>query len=189
MFYSNLASDGKSVHTTINGRKLKLPSSMISEVLGLVPSGTTLYDPEDERWNEYNKRSFYLSLARIPPHEAHARRVRLHGGNLPERENWSAGIFNIDDRMFHYFLVYVLFPRAGNHCLVTDLELQVMYAVKKGISLHWGRLIILHMGSFDHKSKYLPYAWIITRILEHYETNLSGYECLKMDSGHHRISV
>ena len=189
MFYSNLDSDGKSIYTTINGRKLKLPSSLISEVLGLVPSGTTLYDPDDERWTDYDKRRFYLSLARISPQEAHARRARLHGGTLPERENWTAGIFNIDDQMFHYFLVYVLFPRAGNHCLVTDLELQVMYAVKNGIPLHWGRLILFHMGSFDQKSKYLPYAWIITRILEHYETNVSGYECLEMNTGHRRISV
>lgn len=72
---------------------------------------------------------------------------------------------------------------------MNDFELQVMYAVKKGIKLHWGKLIALHMGTFDHKSKYLPYAWLITRILDHYETNFSGYECLMMDNVHHRISI
>lgn len=189
MFYNNLDSDGKNIHTTINGRKLKLPSSLLSEILGLVPSGTTLYDPDDEQWVDYDKRSFYQSLARISPQEAQTRRARGHSGIPSEREIWTARIFNIDDRMFHYFLVYVLFPRAGNHFLVTDLELQVLYAVKNRIPLHWGRLILFHMSSFDLKSKYLPYAWIITRILEHYETNLLGYECLEMNAGHHRISV
>lgn len=173
------------MYTIINGRKIKLQSALFSKVLGLALSGNTLYNPDNEAWEDFNKRRFYLSLARIPPHEAHARRMRLHGGNLPERDSWTASIFNIDDRLFHYFLVYVLFPRAGNHCTVTNFELQVMYAVKKGIQLHWGKLIAIHTGTFDHKSKYLPYAWIITRILEHYETNLAGYECLKMDSAHH----
>lgn len=188
MFYSTLDSDGKTLHATINGRKLKLPPSLISEILGLVPSGATLYDPDDEQWADYDKRSFYQSLARIHPQVAQARRAR-GGGMSSDRELWTAGIFNIDDRMFHYFLTYVLFPRGGNHCLVTDLELQVLYAVKNRIPLHWSKLILFHMSTVDLKSKYLPYAWIITRILEHYETNLSGYECLEMNTGNHRISV
>lgn len=174
MFYINLTSDGKILYTVINGRKINLPSKLLSELFGLPTSGCTLYDPDNKAWEDFNKRRFYLSMARIPPQEAHARRVRLHCGNIPERDSWMASIFNIDDRLFHYFLVYVLFPRAGNHCTVTDLELQVMYVVKKGIPLHWGKLIAIHMGTFDNKSKYLPYGRIITHILEHYETNFFG---------------
>lgn len=110
MFYSNLASDGKIPYTVINGCKLCLAYKVFSEVLEVLSSDSSLYDPEDEAWADYNKCRFYISLARISPKEVHARRARIHGGTFPERDNWSACIFNIDDRLFHYFLVYVLFP-------------------------------------------------------------------------------
>lgn len=123
MFYRNLDSDGKAFILRLVVENWNCHHLWYVKFFSLVPSSTTLYNPDDERWTDYDKRRFYLSLARISPQEAHARRARLHGGTLSERENWTAGIFNIDDRMFHYFLVYILFPRAGNHCLVTNLEL------------------------------------------------------------------
>lgn len=189
MFFSNLAPDNKMPYTIINGRKMCLSYKLFSEVFGVSSSGRTLYNPKDEVWDDYNKCNFYLSLARISPQKVHARRARIHSGHVPERDNWSAGILNIDDRLFHYFLVYVLFPRAGNHCTITDFEMQVMDAVKKGMRLNWGQLIGLHLSTFDRKSKYLPYAWFITRILEHFETNFSAYECFKMDKANHKVSI
>ena len=85
---------------------------------------------------------------------------------IPSRDSWSAGNFYIDDRLFHYFMVYIMFPRAGNHCTVTDLEMQPIYARKKGISVNWARLIMVHMLRVDAKSKFLPYAYFITLIME-----------------------
>ena len=84
-------------------------------------------------------------------------------------------------------MVYIMFPRAGNHCTMTDLEMQLLYTRKRGISVNWARLIMTHMLRFDAKSNFLPYDYFISLTLEYYGIDFDGFE--GMDVNLHKISI
>src|SRR4051812_2070693 len=189
MFFSNMHMENGKLISYVAGKRISLTFKLLGRILNIPSSGSSLYDPEDEAWADFNKRNFYYSIGRMTEQEFHAKRVKGLGGVEPSRGSWSAGIFYIDDRLFHYFMVYIMFPRAGNHCTVTELEMQLLYARKNNIEVNWARLIMAHMSKFNHKSKFLPYAWFITRILEHFEIDFDGYEVCLMNSNSNKITI
>ncbi|KAI5444334.1 hypothetical protein KIW84_012822 [Lathyrus oleraceus] len=93
------------------------------------------------------------------------------------------------ERLLHYFLAYVILPRNSNHCTVTDMEMQALYAIKNDISLNWSRLILHHVMTHTNKLKYLSYAWFITRIMEYFNVDFSDVEYCLMDTKSHKISI
>src|ERR1044072_2474489 len=50
-------------------------------------------------------------------------------------------------------------------------------------------MILSHMLKFNEKSKFLPYAWFITRIFEDFDVNFEGYESYSMDSASNKITI
>lgn len=110
--------NGKFV-THVRGKKIALTPKELGQILDIPSGGNMLYDPEDEEWKDYNKREFYFVLSRISEEEYHEKRVESHGGEEPPKDFWSAGNFFINDRLLHYFLVYVMIPRNSNHCNIT----------------------------------------------------------------------
>ncbi|KAI5402214.1 hypothetical protein KIW84_050007 [Lathyrus oleraceus] len=140
------------------GKKITLTPKRLGQILDIPSGGHMLYDPEDEVWSDYNKREFYFGSSRISESEYHVKRVESHGGEEPPKDFWSAGNFFINDRLLPYFLAYVIFPRNSNHCTITDMDMQALYAIKNDISLNWSRLILHHLMTHNNKFKSLPYA-------------------------------
>ena len=189
IFYSNMCYDNNKCYTYVLGKRIPLYSKTLGRILNIPYSGSTLYDPEDAAWENYQKREFFYSIGRLSESEYRAKRIRSLGGVTPARDTWSAGNFHIDDRLFHYFLVYILFPRAGNHCTVTDLELQIIYARKNGIPVNWAKLIVMHMLKVAARATFLPYAYFITRIMAAFDIDFTGFERIEMDPISTRISI
>ena len=102
--------------TYVLGTRISLTPEIVGEILHIPYTGSSLYDPENEAWDDYRKKDFYYSTGRLSEAKFCAKRIRGLGGVIPSRDSWSAGNFYIDDRLFHYFMVYIMFPRAGNHC-------------------------------------------------------------------------
>ena len=73
--------------------------------------------------------------------------------------------------------------------MVTDFEMQLIYARKKGISVNWARLIMVHMMRVDEKSKFLPYAYFLTLIMEEFGVDFAGFEKVNMDPNLNKISI
>lgn len=74
---------------------------------------------------------------------------------------------SVSDRMLHYNIAYVLLPKHLNHSRINELELQVIYVVKNNIKVNWAFTILHHMGHLRNLSGGLPYAWMITTILNY----------------------
>ncbi|KAI5397598.1 hypothetical protein KIW84_063421 [Lathyrus oleraceus] len=125
----------------------------------------------------------------ISVEEYHEKRVESHDGEEPPKDIWSAGNFFINDRLPHYFLVYVMIFRNSNHFNIIDVEMQALYAVKNDIVVNWSRLILHHMMTHTTKLKSLSYAWFITRIMEHFKVYFDDIEYSLMDTRSHKISI
>ncbi|KAI5401589.1 hypothetical protein KIW84_066170 [Lathyrus oleraceus] len=113
-------------------------------------------------------------LSRLSEHQFYNKRKKSSGGDLPERVYWSSAKFTLDDRMLHYFLVYVIVPRYSNHCTITDPEMMLLYAIKNNFCVDWGHNILCHMLSHNEHADGLPYAHFLTKIFHHFNINVEN---------------
>jgi hypothetical protein len=90
--------------------------------------------------------------------------------------------------MIHYFLVYVLVPKFSNHATITDVEMQLLYAIKKKILVNWAYVILNHMGSHSEKSASLPYARLLNTVFRKFKVNVTNELCYPMTSDDCEIS-
>ncbi|KAF1891589.1 hypothetical protein Lal_00042583 [Lupinus albus] len=74
----------------------------------------------------------------------------------------------------HYFLSYVILPKLSNHSQISDIQLQLMYAIKFNIKINWSNMIMNQMWHVCGSHSPLPYAIFITKILEHFDVPLEG---------------
>lgn len=77
-------------------------------------------------------------------------------------------MLSVSDRMLHYVLAYVLVPKHANHSQVSELELQLIRAMKLNLKINWPYVIYQHMMHQLSLSGGLPYGRIVSRILEFY---------------------
>ncbi|KAF1879739.1 hypothetical protein Lal_00039752 [Lupinus albus] len=91
-----------------------------------------------------------------------------------ERDILSAGYLTLEDRLVHYFLTYVILPKFSNHSQISDIELQLMYAIKYNIKINRTKMITQQMWHVRGSQSPLPYAIFITEILEHFGVSLDG---------------
>ncbi|KAI5401653.1 hypothetical protein KIW84_066215 [Lathyrus oleraceus] len=117
------------------------------------------------------------------------KRKKSFGGDNPERVYWSPTKFSIDDRMLHYFLVYVVVPRFSNHCTITDPEMMLLYSIKTHVHVDWGHSILSHMMSHDEHVEGLPYAHLLTKIFRHFNINMENELCFSMENPSFMISI
>lgn len=77
-------------------------------------------------------------------------------------------MLSVSDRMLHYVLAYVLVPKHSNHSQVSELELQMIKAMKLNLKINWAYVIYQHMMHQLSLSDGLPYDRILSTILEFY---------------------
>ncbi|KAF1898801.1 hypothetical protein Lal_00035560 [Lupinus albus] len=119
-------------------------------------------------WDDYDRKKFYLSICRISKEEIERRKQQSLGETVKNRDILSAGYLSLEDRLVHYFLTYVILPKFSNHSQISDIELQLMYAIKFNIKINWTKMIMQQMWHVRGSQSLLPYAIFITKILEHF---------------------
>ncbi|KAF1872237.1 hypothetical protein Lal_00038023 [Lupinus albus] len=62
----------------------------------------------------------------------------------------------------------------SNHSQISDIELQLMYAIKYNIKINWTQMIIQQMWHVRSSQSLLSYVIFITKILEHFGVSLDG---------------
>ncbi|MED6202487.1 hypothetical protein PIB30_106107, partial [Stylosanthes scabra] len=85
-------------------------------------------------------------------------------------------VFNLEMRLLHYLITYVLFPRSTGHAHVQVDDLVIMWAMNDDIKIHWPYFIAHHMLRFtksDH-SKGIGYVCLWTRIFKHLGIDFSN---------------
>ncbi|KAF1870628.1 hypothetical protein Lal_00026013 [Lupinus albus] len=97
-------------------------------------------------WDEYDRNKFYLSICRISKEEIERRKQQS----------------------------LVILPKFSNHSQISDLELQLMHAIKFNIKINWTKMIMQQMWHVRGSQSLLPYTIFITKILEHFGVSLDG---------------
>ncbi|KAF1879846.1 hypothetical protein Lal_00037349 [Lupinus albus] len=113
-------------------------------------------------------------ITRISKEEIERRKQQSLGETVKNRDILSAGYLTLEDRLIHYFLSYVILPNFSNHSQISDIELQLMYAIKFNIIINWTKMIMNQMWHVHSSQSPLPYAIFITKILEHFSVPLEG---------------
>ncbi|KAF1892765.1 hypothetical protein Lal_00042659 [Lupinus albus] len=125
-------------------------------------------------WDDYDRKKFYLSICIISEEEIKRREQQSLGETVKNRDILSAGYLTLEDRLIHYFLSYVILPKLSNHSQISDIELQLMYAIKFNIKINWTKMIMQQMWHVRGSQSLFPYAIFITKILEHFGVSLDG---------------
>ncbi|KAF1885956.1 hypothetical protein Lal_00018497 [Lupinus albus] len=140
-------------------------------------------------WDDYDRKKFYLSICRIPKEEIERRKQQSLGETVKNRDILSAGYLTLEDRLIHYFLTYVILPKFSNHSQISDIELQLMYAIKFNIKINWAKMIMQQMWHVRDSQSLLPYAIFITKILEHFGVSLDGETKVALNLRESKVNV
>ncbi|KAF1872134.1 hypothetical protein Lal_00033788 [Lupinus albus] len=96
------------------------------------------------------------------------------GETVKNRDILSTGYLKLKDRLLHYFQSYVILPKFSNHSQISDIELQLVYAMKYNIKINWVQMIRRQVWNVRNSQSPSPYAIFITKILEHVGVSTAG---------------
>ncbi|KAF1874218.1 hypothetical protein Lal_00030251 [Lupinus albus] len=140
-------------------------------------------------WDNYERKEFYYSLYRISKEEIELHKQHGFGETVKNRDILSVGHLKLEDRLLHYFLSYVILPKFSNHSQISDMELQLMYAVKYNIEINWAWMIMRQMWNVRGSQSPLPYAIFITNILKHFKFSTAGKTKVALNLCESKIDV
>lgn len=132
-------------------------------------------------WANYEKMEYYYQICRFP-------KETIVGNQRNARMLCYSKNLSISDRMLHYIISYVLIPKDSNHAQINDLEMQMLFAIKNKIRIDWILTIMYHLQQQLSLSTRLPYARLISRILEMTNLDLNREPCTKMRSTANEIN-
>ncbi|MED6152954.1 hypothetical protein PIB30_096921 [Stylosanthes scabra] len=129
----------------------------------------------------YNKEDFDLYLSDfaprkvVPPRRNYSKDNACTMFNIPiGTPKPTVGLLNVEHRLFYYLLTIVLVPRSGNHGLILDEDLEIMWRMVNGQQINWVHLIVTHMRrTKPGNTKGLPYAILWTAIFKYVGIDLS----------------
>ncbi|MED6177775.1 hypothetical protein PIB30_101260 [Stylosanthes scabra] len=78
-----------------------------------------------------------------------------------------------DHRLLQYMLSYIWLPRRGNHGVLTEEDLIILWAMVRKVTLNWPYLIAKHLVNCTTSC--------LTKIFEHLGVDLSGKEAVLVD--------
>ncbi|MED6178380.1 hypothetical protein PIB30_107062, partial [Stylosanthes scabra] len=97
----------------------------------------------------------------------------------------TVGLLNVEHHPLHYFLTYDWVPRSGNHGLILDEDLEIMWRMVNGQQINWVHLIVTHMRrTKPGNSKGLPYAILWTAIFKYVGIDLSQADKKRLGYNH-----
>ncbi|KAF1864646.1 hypothetical protein Lal_00039281 [Lupinus albus] len=140
-------------------------------------------------WDDYDRKKFYLSICRISKEEIERRKQQSLGETFKNKDILSAGYLTLEDRLIHYFLSYVILPKFSNHSQISDIELQLMYAIKFNIKTNWTKMIMNQMWHVRGSQSLMPYAIFINKILEHFGVSLDGETKLALNLRESKVDI
>ncbi|KAF1862516.1 hypothetical protein Lal_00024417 [Lupinus albus] len=142
-----------------------------------------------QRKDDYDRKGFYHSICRISKEEIESRKQQSLGETVKKRDILSVGYLTLEDRSVHYFLTYVILPKFSNHSQISDIELQLMYAIKYNIKINWTKMIMQQMWHVRGSQSSLPYGIFITKILEHFGISLDGETKVALNLRNSKVDI
>lgn len=157
VFFCNFKYHNKRISSEVKKIKIDLGFSELAELtsIPLIPGRS------EESLEDFEKTAATWSVLR-------------EGGPFPT-SRFKVGYLSVENRLLHYILCRVLLPRNGNYATVSEEDLLYMWALNKRVKLNWAYRIMKHMERVSEKpGPALPYAMLITKILEKFNVPLEG---------------
>ncbi|KAF1884171.1 hypothetical protein Lal_00035236 [Lupinus albus] len=175
VFYCNMNFRKNLMTSHVKGKDIVLDMKTFSSMCCDIPmiGDITRFDLVCE-WDDYDCKKLYLSISRISKEEIERRKQKSLGETIKKRDILCTGYLTLEDHLIHYFLSYVILPKFSNHSQISDIELQLMYAIKFNIKINWTKMIMNQMWHVRGSQSLLPYTIFITKILEHFGVPLEG---------------
>ncbi|KAF1880031.1 hypothetical protein Lal_00022158 [Lupinus albus] len=175
VFYCNMNFSKNLMTSHVKGKDIVLDMKTFSSIYCDIPMiGDIIGFGLVCEWDDYARKKFYLSICRISKEEIERRKQQSLGETVKNRDILSVGYLTLEDRLVHYFLTYVILPKFSNHSQISDIELQLMYAIKFNTKINWTKMIMQQMWHVRGSQSLLPYAIFITKIFEHFGVSLDG---------------
>lgn len=186
-FYANLEiTRDFSVTSLVKNIEILLILEEFGVCLGIPSTGVHLkhnFVCAMTQFTNYEKWKFYFSISHLSKQEI---TIKSTGSNCV---HVYSSTLSISDRMLHYLIAYILLSKHSNHSQVSDIDLQLIYAIKKCISVYWALLIIYNMSHQKRLKGGLPYGREISKFLEYSEVDFKREPRLVMASKTSEISA
>ncbi|KAF1881826.1 hypothetical protein Lal_00042535 [Lupinus albus] len=190
VFYCNLTFMKNKIFSYVKGKELAIDFKMLSSIYSHLPFTRTIVEARFQCDLEgYIKKDFYYSMCSYSKREIDLCKQRSVGETVRNRDILSTGNLNLEDHLLHYLLSYVIVPKFSNHSKLRDMELQLMYALKHNVQINWTLMIMRQMWTFTNNHRPLPYAMLITAILEHFDMSSIGESKILLDAWDNKIDV
>ncbi|KAF1867918.1 hypothetical protein Lal_00035331 [Lupinus albus] len=121
--------------------------------------------------------------------EIEQRKQQGYSETVKNRDIHSAGYLKLEESLLHYFLSYVILPKFSNHSQISDIELQLMYAIKYNININWTQMSMKQIWHVPGSQSPLPYVIFITKILEHSGVSLDGETKVALNLRESKIDI
>lgn len=138
---------------------------------------------DDEGFENYEKFAYYFSISRISEQELASRNASS------ERVHLYSATLSGSDRMLHYLIAYIFLPKHSNHSQISDVDMQLIFAIKNRIKVNWAYVIMHYMRHQRNLRGSLPYGHIISLILDYCNVPLNREPCVEMTERACEISV
>ncbi|CAL0328398.1 unnamed protein product [Lupinus luteus] len=164
VFYCNMNFRKNRITSYVKGKEIVLDLKTFGSLCCNIPSKGNIdsFGLQCE-WDNYDRKEFYYSMCRISRDEIELRKQQSLGETVKNRDILSAEHLKLEDRLLHYLLNYVILPKNLNHSQISDIELQLMYAIKMNIKINWSEMIMQQMWNVRGTQIPLPYAILITK--------------------------
>lgn len=106
-------------------------------------------------------------------------REDVEGQNLK-----NVGSLKMNDRLLHYTWVHMLCPRGSNYPQLLNEDIFMMWLIKNNVRINWPHYIMQQIIKCRDNKMPLPYANLITRILQVYGFDLSNEQATMLGWNH-----
>ncbi|KAF1888632.1 hypothetical protein Lal_00011406 [Lupinus albus] len=189
-FYYNLNLMKNRLTSSAKGKEIILDINIFSSICCNIPyHGSIKYFGLTCDWDNYVRKEFYYSMCRFSKVETDLHKQMALGETVKNRDILAVGNLNLEDRLLHYFLSYVIIPKYSNHSQINDMKLQLMDALKHNLDINWALTIMNHMWSVRETISRLPYAIIISNILEQFGVSTASESKITLNARDSKIDV
>ncbi|ESW13068.1 hypothetical protein PHAVU_008G165300 [Phaseolus vulgaris] len=107
-------------------------------------------------------------------------REEVEGENLK-----NVGSLKMNDRLLHYTWMHILCPRGSNYAQLLNEDIFMLWLIKNNVRINWPHYIMQHIIKCRDNKMSLPYANLITRILQVYGFDLSNEQKIMLGWNHY----
>lgn len=148
------------ITSEVKGVKIEMSLREFSVFTGLDYKGAfTAGVGEESEWIK----TFDKEVARLTLLEYHSPEGRLSA-------------MHVQDRLLQYALSRILVPRSGNHAILQNNDILLLWALIQKKQLSWGYIIAKNMYERKLSGGALPYAGLVVKLLKKFGVSLDGEE-------------